>query len=425
MTELIDAARLDLPALLRPGDRLVCGQGTAEPLTLTRRLVEAAATVGPLELFVGPLFSNTFTPQTLHGAALRLKGYGAMGAGSRLWAAGLLDVVPEHYSALNAAFASGARGADVVLLQAAPPQAGGGYSLGLVNDYAAQAARHARLVIVEVNSDVPWTHDAPLPEGLANVLFVAAETHAPLDVPPTAMGATEAAIAAHVAELVPERATLQIGIGAVPDTVLAALGQHRDLGLHSGVIGDRAVELIEAGIVTNAHKSIDAGLTVTNAVFGTQLARRHVHANPGIRVRPARYTHGREVLASIDRLVTVNSALEVDLSGQANTEMAGGAYVGGTGGLMDFARAARLSRGGRSIIALPATARKGTVSRIVPRLANVTLPKSDADVVVTEHGVADLRGLSLAERAGRMIAIADPAFREELERAYREAQPHA
>lgn len=413
--EPADAATLDFTTLLRPGDRVVCGQGTAEPLTLTRRLAAQAPALGPLDVFVGPLLGDSFTPERVQGTQMRFSSYGAMGAAGRLWRAGLLDVLPMHYSALDAAARSGAWRADVVLLQLAPPRggAGRGFSLSLANDYAAQAARHARLVIAEVNPQAPWTFDAPLPEGLPSLLLVAA-CHPPVDVAPTVMGATEQAIAGHVADLVPDDAVLQIGIGAIPDTVLAALAGHRDLGIHSGVIGDRMVELIERGVVTNARKSLDAGLTVTNAIFGTALARTHAHDNPAIRVRPARYTHGREVLAALERLVAINSALEVDLAGQVNTEMAGAAYVGGTGGLLDFARGARASQGGRSIIALPATARQGTVSRIVPRLSNVTLPKSDADVVVTEHGVADLRHATLAERARRLIAIAAPEFREAL-----------
>ncbi len=408
-----DADTLDFSPLLRPGDRVVCGQGAAEPLTLTRRLAAQAPALGPLDVFVGPLLADSFTPDTVRGTQLRFSSYGAMGAAGRLWSAGLLDVLPTHYSALDAAARSGAWRADVVLLQLAPPRSDGRLSLSLANDYTAQAARHARLVIAEVNQDAPWTHDAPLPEGLQNLLLVEAR-YPPVDVAPTVMGGTEQAIAAHVAGLVPDGAVLQIGIGSIPDAVLAALTGHRDLGIHSGVIGDRVVELIKRGVVTNGRKSVDAGLTITNAIFGTALARAHADDNADIRVRPARYTHGRDVLAAIEHLVAINSALEVDLSGQVNTETAGGAYVGGTGGLLDFARAAQVSKGGRSIIALPATARRGTVSRIVPRLSNVTLPKSDADVVVTEYGVADLRGATFRERARRLIAIAAPAFRETL-----------
>lgn len=411
-----DIAAIDFPALLRPGDRIVCGQGPAEPLTLTRRLMAQAEALPPVEVFVGPLLSGTFTPETVRVTPLRFSSFGAMAGAARLWAAGLLDVVPSHYSAFDAAVGAGDWRADVVLLQLAPPRGGGGYSLGLINDYAGQAARHARLVIAEVNPDTPWTYDAALPEIIGTLVLVAAQ-HPPLDVPRSAMGATAQAIARQVAALVPDGATLQIGIGAIPDTVLSALSGHRELGIHSGVIGDGLVELISAGIVTNAAKGRDTGLTVTNAIYGGALARAHAHANPAVRVRPARDTHSHHVLGALNRLFAINSGLEVDLAGQVNAEMAGAAYVGGTGGLLDFARGAMASPGGRSIIALPSTARGGKVSRIVPRLSTVTVPKTDADMVVTEHGVADLRGATLKERVRRLIAIADPTFREDLERA--------
>lgn len=414
--DVMDIAALDFPALLRPGDRIVCGQGPAEPLTLTRRLMAQAQALPPVDIFVGPLLSDTFTPETVRGTPLRFSSFGAMAGAARLWAAGLLDVVPSHYSAFDAAVRTGGWRADVVLLQLAPPCGGGGFSLGLINDYAGAAARHARLVIAEVNSGTPWTHDAALPDELDNLILVGAQAP-PLDVPLSPVRATEQAIARHVAGLVPEGATLQIGIGAVPDTVLSALSGHRRLGIHSGVIGDRVVELISKGVITNAAKRTDAGLTITNAVYGGALTRAHVHDNPAVRVRPAFYTHGRDVLAALDTLIAINSGLEVDLSGQVNAEMAGAAYVGGTGGLLDFARGAMASSGGRSIIALPSTARGGSVSRIVPRLSTVTVPKTDADLVVTEHGVADLRGATLSARARRLIAIADPAFRDSLERA--------
>lgn len=408
------ADRIDLVGLVRPGDRIVCGHGTAEPLTLTRSLAAQAAALGPIEIYVGALFSDTFGFGGAPPPNVSFRSFGAMGRAAALWSSGRLDVVPIHYSALDAAFASGDLKADVVLLQVAPPSEGrSGLSLGHANDYVAQAARHARCVIAEVNPAVPWTHDAQLPEDIAFHALVAPR-HPPVEIPSSPIGAAERAIAGHVAALVPDGATLQIGIGATPDAVLLGLSQHRDLGIHSGMIGDRVAELIEQGVITNARKSIDAGLTVTNAVFGTGRVRGLVDHNPAVRVRPTSYTHDRHVLGTIDSFIAVNSAVEVDLAGQVNAERAGENYVGGTGGLLDFARAARASRRGRAIIALPATARRGTISRIVPRLSSVTMPSSDADVVVTEHGAADLRGVDLAERARRMISIADPKFRDEL-----------
>jgi acyl-CoA hydrolase len=414
--EIIDADTLDFAALVRPGDHVLCGQGAAEPLTLTSRLVAAADAIGAVEVFVGPLFSDTFAAA---GAGMRFASYGAMGRSAVLWKAGRLDVIPIHYSVLDAAFASGRMKADVVLLQLAPAPSGQGFSLGLANDYVAQAARHARIVLAEVNPRVPWTHGAPLPDDVRLHALVAAE-HDPIALAPVVIGAVEQAIARNVAAIVPDRATLQIGIGAIPDAVLSGLTGHRDLGIHSGVIGDRVIELLKAGAITNAHKSRDASLTVTNTIFGTRRAYDHVHDNAQVHVRPAAQTHAYAVLAAIDRLIAVNSAIEVDLTGQVNAEVAAGAYVGGVGGMLDFTRGASASVGGRAIIALPATARNGAVSRIVPRLSHVTVPRSDVDVVATEHGVAHLRGISLVERARRLIGIADPRFRDALAHSVRE-----
>lgn len=226
----------------------------------------------------------------------------------------------------------------------------------------------------------------------------------------------ELAIGRHVANLIDDGATLQTGIGSIPDAVLAQLHDRRELGVHSGSIADGFVDLHEAGVVTNSCKSIDLGVSVGGVLIGGQKLRRFAHCNRSLELRGTDYTHNPRVLGSIERFVAINSAIEVDLTGQANTEVAGGRYVGAVGGIVDFLRGAQTSRGGIPIVALPSTA--GARSRIVSTLTGpVTVARSDACVVVTEHGVADLRGLTLSQRVPRMIAIADPAHRESLERA--------
>ncbi|TDR93319.1 acetyl-CoA hydrolase/transferase family protein [Enterovirga rhinocerotis] len=412
------ADSVDFAGLIRPGDLVLCGQGTAEPLTLTRRLVAQKDAIGPFTCFLGATFSDTFAPERSAGIAFR--SYGAIGTSAALARAGVLDVLSCHYSALERAFRTGAMRADVVLLQVAPPPPGrSGYSLSLTHDYVALAARHARLVIAEVNPQAPWTHGAALPEERAPDLYVAA------DAPPQELGAarfgdTEAAIARHVASLVPDGACLQFGVGATPVAALSGLGGHRDLGIHSGVIGDVCVDLIERGAVTNARKPFDRGVTIANTVLGTRRLFDHVHDNPAVAVHPASRTHDHATIAAIPNVRAINSAIEVDLTGQVNSEIAGKNYVGAVGGLVDFVRGALASEGGRSIIALPSTTKDGRTSRISVGIGTVTVARSDADLVVTEHGVADLRGIGLAERARRMIAIAAPEHREALERASRE-----
>lgn len=399
---------VDLSAIVRPGDRVVCGQGTAEALTLTRAL---AALDPPVSLFVGPLFSDTFARAT----AIDFVSYGAIGKAAAL---ARLDILPMPYSQLGDGFAGGRLRADVVLIQLSPGPPGRRPSGGLACDYLLDAARRARVVVAEINPDVPWTPSAELPADFRIDVAVAAEA-APLELPPARIGEVEARIGAHAAGLIPDRATLQIGVGSVPDAVLRALGSHRDLGIHSGLIGDAVLDLIEGGAVTNAAKAIDAGMTVAGLLFGTRRLYDFAHRNPDIALRPGRHTHGAGVLARLDRFVAINSAIEVDLTGQVNAETLGGRAVGAIGGQPDFVRGANASAGGRALIALPATAAQGRVSRIVPRLADavVTTPRCDVDAIVTEWGVAELRGLTLKQRTRRMIAIAAPEFREDLDRA--------
>lgn len=408
---------LDLAAWIRPGDTVVCGQAAAEPLTLTRALVAQRHRFPGVRVFLGAMFSRTFEPA--HADALRFSGYGAMGRAAALFGADGASIVPIHYRELEDAFASGLLHADVVLMQV-PAGADGAAAdnLGLANDYVARAAPRARHVIAEINPAAPWTFGArpPLELRIDHAVPAAAGPIEQPVLPPTEV---EQRIAAHVAAIVPEHATIETGIGRLPDTVLSALAGHRGLGLHSGLIGDGAIALIEAGAVTNAHKGIDVGQTVTNILGGSQRTHRHIDRNPAIRVRPASYTHHPGVLARLHALHAINSVIEVDLGGQANSEYDNGRWRGGIGGLADFARGARLSAGGRSILMLPSTTSDGSRSRIVAKLAGAraTVPASDADWVVTEWGAAELRGCDIGERARRLVAIADPRHREALERS--------
>ena len=411
----IRAEDLDLARLIGPGDTIVVGQGTAEPLALTTALVRQRHAIGRVGVFLGAAFSDTFAPESAD--TLAFTSYAALGKAARLAKAGCLDVLPCQYRRLPDLFARGDLAADVVMLQLGPGDGNTGMTLGLANDHLVVAARRARVVIVEINHQVPWTFGAEAPADLRVDLCVAA-TCPPVELAPSRTGEVDDRIAARVAALIPDGATIEIGFGSLPDAILTALGSHRDLGIHSGMIGDRVVDLIEAGVVTNARKSFDAGVTVAGLLWGTCRLNAFADRNPALRLCPPSYTHGIDVLARIPNFFAVNSAIEVDLTGQVNAEVANGVYVGGVGGQVDFVRGANASANGLSIIALPATAKQGKVSRIVPRLSGpVTSLRSDANVVVTEWGVADLRAQPLSERAHRMIAVAAPEFRDDLARA--------
>ena len=417
----ITAADFDFRDLLRAGDWIVCGQAAAEPLTLTRKLLAECGDALPLTTFLGATMSTTFDAQL--PANMRFAAYGAMGRNASLADRGLLDVVPERYADLPGLFAGGTLHADVVLLQVAPGTGGQAPSLGLNHDYTVAAARRARVVIAEVNSAAPWTHGAALPDDLRVDHWVAADC-APLTLAPKPSGPVEQAIARHLASMIPDGATLQTGIGSLPDAAFLQLGSHRDLGIHSGVLGDAAAQLVREGVVTNSRKGLDPGVSITNTISGSASLYRWVHANASVEVRPSAYTHSASVLAQLHRFCAINAALQVDLSGQVNCEVIEGRQRGGIGGLLDFCRAARQSsHGGRAITVLPATADSGRISRIVMDLGSnpVTVGRSDVDVVVTEFGVAELRNATLDQRADRLIAIAAPPFREALARSWRQS----
>lgn len=401
--------------LIRPGDTLWWGQANTEPLTLTRALVthrHRLAKGGRLRVWVGIGGSDTLLPE--QADVIDFLGYAGGGTHRTLAQAGLLDVVPSHYSHLPHLIAQGHLPADVVFLQVAPPDVTGRYSLGLVNEYLSAALKKARVIIGEVHPDVPWTHGSTLLTASDFALLVDS-AHPLLEPERSQPGPVEQAIARHIATLVEDGATLQVGVGKLPDAVLSALHDRRDLGVHSGAIGDGIAALAEAGVLTNARKGTDTGVGVAAILMGGERLRRWAHLNPHFMLRGTDYTHHPEVLAQQHRLTAINAAVEVDLTGQINSEVAGGVYVGAVGGAVDFLRGAARSRGGLPIVALPATA-KGA-SRIVAQLSGpVSTPRCDAGVIVTEHGVADLRGQPLSCRVQRMITIAAPEHRADLER---------
>lgn len=411
-------SRLDLREFVRPGDTVLWGQGTGEPRTLTQFLVEQRERLGIVRVFLGSMFSDTLKPE--HADHLRFIGIGGIGSNAALARAGVLDVLPCHISALPDLIESGRLRVDVVFLQLSPIGPGGRHSLGLVGDYLRPAMARARTVIAEVNDQVPYTlgEGSVHPSELDYVLYT---SRAPVFVESLAPGPADEQIGSLVSTLVPDGAVIQLGIGSIFHSVGRGLIGKKDLGVHSGVVGDWIVDLMESGTVTNARKAIDTGVSVTGTIFGTRRAYDFVHQNPMIQLRPISYTHDGAVLRHLNPLVAINSAVEVDVTGQVNAETLAGSHIGAVGGQVDFVRAAMASPGGRSILALRSTANRGQVSRIVPRLADgvITTPRSDADLIVTEHGIADLRGLPLRERAQRLIEIADPRFRDELENSIR------
>ncbi len=412
-TEIGDIAALDLARYIRPGDTVAWSQACAEPLTLTEALADQRKELGGVRCFTGISSSAALRPE--HCDYLSFVSYTAVGANRALRAAGLLDILPSHYSELPRILGDGPLRADVLFLSLPSARPDGTFGLGLGADYLAALVGRTATVIAEVNDQVPDVGcDRRLSRSEIDVIVHTSRP--PAEYPAAAARPVEAAIADHVAGLVPDGATIQLGIGSIPSAVARRLRDRRDLGIHSGMITDAAAELIEAGAVTGARKSVDRGLAVTGFLMGTRALIARAAADRTIQLRDTRYTHDQAVLAAQHALVAINSATEVDLTGQANTETAAGRYVGAVGGAADFLRGAARSRGGIPVIALPSTA--GAASRIVARLSGpASLGRADAGVIVTEHGVADLRGLTLDQRCKAMLAIAHPDHIQALEAA--------
>lgn len=404
---------IDVGAFLRPGHGVWWGQGSAEPEPLVDRLLDVADEVGPIRAFCGLTWNERLTGGDLP-AMMTVLSYGGLGQLRRLSRHGRLDVVPCHYSAIPRMFADGLLPNDLGLVQVSPPGPDGRVTLGIGVEYVADAIPHTGTIIAEMNHRMPATNGGPrLPLSAFGAII---ETDRPLvEAPSRAPDATELRIADHVASLVDDGDTLQMGVGSLPDAVLASLSGHVDLGFHSGMITDGVLTLVEKGVITGARKEIDPGLVVTGAALGTAASYDRLHEFP-VEFRAASYTHAPAVLSELRSLVSINSAIEVDLLGQVGAELARGVHIGAVGGQVDFSRAASLT-GSRSIIALRSTV--NGASTIVPTLHGgvVTTARVDVDAVVTEHGVAMLTGCTVAERALRLIEVAAPEHRDALQQS--------
>jgi 4-hydroxybutyrate CoA-transferase len=339
-------------------------------------------------------------------------------------ARGDADAIPVFLSDIPGLFASGQLPLDVALVQLSPPDAHGLCTLGTSVDAALAASQHARLLIAEINDQMPRTH--------GNTLVPFAKLHAfihtsrPLHAhPPPVRSAVEEAIGEHVAALVEDGATLQTGIGAIPDAVLARLHVRRDLGVHTEMFSDGLVALVESGAVTNRFKHVHRGRIVTSFVTGSRTVYDFVDDNPLVEFHPCDRTNDTSIIARNPKVSAINSALEIDLSGQVVADSLGFQIYSGIGGQVDFLRGAARSRGGKPIIALPSTAARGSVSRIVLSLkpgAGVVTTRGHVHWVATEYGAVNLFGLSLRERADALIRIAHPDVRGDLAREYAEVR---
>ena len=334
---------------------------------------------------------------------------------------GRADYVPIFLSDVPELFSSGVLPLDAVLINVSPPDAHGYCSLGTSVDAALAAVRAARTVIAQLNPSMPRTlGDSFVHVGEIDCAVEVEQRPHPHAQPP--IGDVERAIGEYVAELVPDGSTLQMGIGSIPGAVGLALRGKHDLGVHTELFTDPVLDLLEAGAITGAAKEINRGKIVTAFLMGSQRLYDFVHDNPMIEMRPVDYTNDTSVIRRFRRMVAINSAISIDLTGQVSADSIGTRFYSGVGGQMDFMRGAALSAEGRAIIAMPSTAADGTVSRIAPVLAEgagVVTSRAHVRTVVTEYGVAELFGRSVRERSAALIRIAHPDFRSDLTREAR------
>jgi len=399
------------------GARVWIQSGVGTPSTLVKALVARAGALRDVEIVhMMTLGSADYTKPEYQGV-FRHRGL-FLGANVReAVCAGRADYTPIFLSEIEGLFLSGQLPLDVVLMQVSPPDEHGYVSLGTTVDCTLTASRCAGIVIAEVNEQMPRTHG----DTFIHVSRITAlvETSRPLlELKSEPFTDVHLKVARNVASLIPDGATLQTGIGGIPEAVLTCLDEKRDLGIHTEMFSDSVIELMEAGIINGERKSLHRGKAVAAFVLGTKRLFDFIDQNPSFEFRSISYTNDPFVVARNDRMVAINSALQVDLTGQVCADSLGTKPYSGFGGQVDFIRGAARSKGGVPIIALLSTAREGKLSRIVPMLepgGGVVTSRADVHYVVTEHGIAYLHGKTLRERAEALIKIADPRFQAELE----------
>ncbi|MDM0067569.1 acetyl-CoA hydrolase/transferase C-terminal domain-containing protein [Variovorax sp. J31P207] len=401
---------------VRDGDLIIVPTGVGEPPALLTALSVQRRDfrdVKVSQILAMRKYAYIDPETTQHVRHVALFFGGATRAGGQ---EGWIDFIPNYFSEIPAQIERGQIPADVVFSMASPMDAHGYFALSLGADYTMAAVARARAVVLEVNPNVPFAN-GNCHVHVSQVAALVESSDPVLEVGLPKIGPVQQAIGKHVAELIEDGSTLQIGYGGIPDAVVMQLTDKRDLGIHTEMLGDGILTLIEAGVVTNRRKNYLPGKTVATFALGSNKLYRFMDRNPAVEIHPVNFTNDPALAGLNDNLVAINATLQIDLLGQCGSESLGHAPFSGTGGQSDFVRAANRSRGGKAFIVLPSTAKGDTISRIVPSLSpgtHVSTSKNDINYVVTEHGVAQLRGKSAKQRAQELIAIAHPDFRAEL-----------
>lgn len=409
---------------IHSGDRVVIGHACGEPSYLVDVMVEKAEQYENVEIVHMVAMGKAAYCQPGMEKHFRHNALFVGGTTRKAVAEGRGDYTPCFFYRIPELFTNGSLPVDVALVQATPPDENGNMCLGISVDYTLPAAKAAKRVIVQVNKEMPRTGgDSCINVSAENIVAVVEHDSPIIELAPPKIGDVEKAIGANCAKLINDGDTLQLGIGAIPDAVLLFLKEKKDLGIHSEMFSDGVVELAEAGVVTNAKKTTHKGKFVANFLMGTKRLYNFVNNNPDVEMYSVDYVNNPVVVMKEDNIVSINSCVQIDLMGQAASESIGYTQISGVGGQVDFIRGAAMAKNGRSILAFPSTAAKGTVSKIVPLLdegAAVTTSRNDVDYAVTEYGIAKLSGKTLKERARALIEIAHPDFRDGLKKVYEE-----
>lgn len=409
---------------IKSGERVVIGHACAEPSYLVETMVEKAGQYENVEIIHMVAMGKAGYAQPGMEKHFRHNALFVGGSTRKAIAEGRGDFTPCFFYRVPSLFTNGSLPVDVALIQATKPDENGNMSLGISVDYTLPAARAAKKVIVQVNSELPRTcGDSCIHVSDENVVAIVEHDAPIIELAPPKIGNVERAIGANCAKLIRDGDTLQLGIGAIPDAVLLFLKEKKDLGIHSEMFSDGVVELVERGVITNAKKTTHPGKFVANFLMGTKRLYDFVDNNPDVELYPVDYVNNPVVVMKEDNIVSINSCVQIDLMGQAASESIGYTQISGVGGQVDFIRGAAMAKNGRSILAFPSATAKGTVSKIVPLLdegAAVTTSRNDVDYAVTEYGIARLSGKTLKERAHALIEIAHPDFRDSLKDVYEE-----
>jgi len=401
---------------IQSNQRVVVGHACAEPQSLVEAMIEQADRLENVEIV--HMVSMGESKYCQPGMEKHFR-HNALFVGETTRQAvndGRADYTPCFFSEIPRLFLEGYLPVDVALIQVTKPDAHGYCSFGISVDYTKPAASVARVVIAQVNDQMPRTFGDSFIH-VSELDYIVEESRPLLEQPRPNISEVEERIGYYVAQLVEDGSTLQLGIGAIPDAVLIFLKDKKNLGVHTEMFCDGVIELVESGVINNKAKTLHPGKMVATFLMGTKRLYDFVHDNPIIELYPVNYTNNPFVIAQNAKMVSINSALQVDLTGQVCADAIAGRQYSGVGGQVDFVRGASRSPGGKSIIAMPSTAMGGTKSRIVACLdkgSAVTTTRNDIHYVVTEYGIADLRGKSLKQRAEALIRIAAPEFRETL-----------